>query len=194
MEPFKIIESLISTDNNLIQSAEELDKAIDHIIQLLTDAASLYQNKSYSTSSFISITACEEIAKANLGSYSDGKDPSTKRGRNLFRDHKTKHLLAAMPTVPMGERLVKSIGKGTLDRLMNMAKNSGFVKIREDSLYFQREGDKLIVPSEKIDKQLSRALLLFAIEVFDDALVGYTNHSMQVCSITNSLFKKISNA
>jgi hypothetical protein len=31
-------------------------------------------------------------------------------------------------------------------------------------------------------------LLLFAIEVFDDALVGYTNHSYTVAKSTDDLF------
>tara|TARA_R110000787_G_scaffold278320_1_gene387997 strand:+ start:664 stop:1245 length:582 start_codon:yes stop_codon:yes gene_type:complete len=192
MEVFELIEGMVRTDENLIQSADELDQAIDHIVQLIRDACTLYIGGSYPSSAFLSITACEEVAKAHIGSFTDGIHPENK-GRNVFRDHKTKHLLAAMRTVPMGQRLEDALGKGELQRVMNMAQNSGFVQVRENALYFQRENEKLVVPSEKIDKKLGRSLVLFSIEVFDDALVGLTNHSNEVDDITDALFEQIKN-
>ena len=99
--------------------------------------------------------------------------------------------MAALPTVPMGQRLEDALGKEELQRIMNMAQNAGFVQARENSLYFQRENDNLVVPSEKIDKNLARSLALFAIEVFDDALVGMTNHSYEMDDITDALFEQV---
>lgn len=74
---------------------------------------------------------------------------------------------------------------------MNMAQNSGFVQLRESSLYFQREKDILVVPSDKINKNLARVLLLFALEVFDDALVGTTTFSMEIDKKTDSIFEEL---
>lgn len=192
MEVFEIIKSLQRTDENLIRSAEELNKAIDHIVQLICDSSSLYFNGSYPSSAFLSITACEEVAKAHIGSYTDGKYPEENR-RNAFREHKTKHQMAAMPTVPMGQRLEEALGKGELQRIMNMAHNAGFVQTRENALYFQRENGSLIIPAEKVDKTLARSLILFSIEVFDDALIGLTDHSYEMDGITDALFEQIRN-
>ena len=147
---------------------------------------------SYASSSFLSITACEEVAKAHIGLFTDGQ-PADKKGRNLFRDHRTKHKMAALPTVPMGQRLEEALGKIELKRIMNMAHNSGFVKTRESALYFQREKGRFVVPGNKIDQNLSRSLVLFAIEVFDDALVGLTNHSYEMDDITDKLFEQVKN-
>ncbi len=190
MDQFELIKQHINTDENLVQSVHELDKAIKHIVQLLSDSYVLYSNNSFSSSVFLSITACEEVVKAHLGPFTDGKT-SNGKPKNMFRDHKTKHMLAAMPTIPIGSRLEKAIGKTELERMMNMAQNSGFVQLRESSLYFQREKDILIVPSDKIDKNLARVLLLFALEVFDDALVGTTTFSMEIDKKIDTIFEEL---
>jgi len=192
MEIIELILGMARKDENLIRSAEELDKAIDHIVQLIQDACTLYFAGSYSSSAFISITACEEVAKAHIGSFTDGTHPQ-KKDRNVFVDHKTKHHMAALPTVPMGERLEEALGKGELQRVMNMARNAGFKQTRENALYFQRENGSLVIPTEKIDKNLARSLAIFTIEVFDDALVGMTNHSYEMDDITDALFEKVRN-
>jgi len=93
----------------------------------------------------------------------------------------------------MGQRLEDALGKLELQRIMNMAQNAGFVQARENSLYFQRENKNIVVPSEKIDKKLARSLILFAIEVFDDALVGITNNSLNMSNLTDELFTQINN-
>jgi len=190
MDLFKLIEQQLNTDNNLIQSVDEFNKAIEHIVQQLSDAYILYENNSFSSSVFMSITVCEEVAKAHLGSFFDGTIANGK-SKNIFRDHKTKHILSAMPTVPMGSRLEKAIGKTELKKMMNMAHNSGFVQLRESALYFQREKGTLIVPSDKIDKKTARSILLFALEVFDDALVGITTYSMEIDKKTDAIFNKL---
>ena len=193
MKTYELVNNLVRTEDNLIQGVDDLDMAINHIVQLLTDAAGLFMRESYATAAFLSITACEEVAKAHIGSFTDGQHPE-KNGRNIFRDHKTKHALAARSTVPMGERLQKALGNNELTRLMSMAQNAGFVQIRENALYFQRENGELVTPLQKIDKALSKSLVLFAIEVFDDALVGFTNHSMAIDKCTDALFEQVANA
>ena len=59
--------------------------------------------------------------------------------------------------------------------------------------YFQRINDKLVVPSYVLSSSLSRSLLLFAIEAFDDALVGSTNYSMKISEETDEMFANITN-
>lgn len=192
MKVFELIGSMVRTDENLIQSVDEFNKAVNHIVQLIQDACTLYMNGSYPTSAFLSISACEEIAKAHIGSFTDGKHPE-KNERNIFRDHRTKHQMAALPNVTMGQRLNEALGSQELQRIMNLAHNSGFVQIRENALYFQRENGSLVIPTEKVDKKLARSLVLFAIEAFDDALVGFTNHTYEMDDVTDALFEQIKN-
>ena len=192
MEIFELLENLRKSDENLIQSVEELDKAINHIVSLIQDSSSLYINESYPSSTFLSISACEEVAKASVGHFSDGQT-KIKGGRNVFRNHKAKIQIAAMPTIPMGQRLVDALGEDDLHEVMRIAQNGSLVKIRESALYFERENGHFSVPSEKIHKKLARSLLLFTIEVFDDALVGLTNHSFDMDDITDAVFEKIKN-
>lgn len=191
MEVMKLIYELDNSDERLIQSVEELDKAISHIVELLDNSACLYMNKSYSSSLFFSITVLEEVAKAHLGSHTNGNHPEKKR--NVFKDHKTKHMLAALPTVAMGSRLQGAIGEAEMNRIMVMAKSSALVQAREHSLYFQRENGKLKIPKEKVSRKFSRSMLLFAIEVFDDALCGLTNFSNEAAEQTDALFEQIKN-
>jgi AbiV family abortive infection protein len=191
VDVFDFSKGRLGNEENLIRSAEELDKAIDHIVQLIRDACTLYFTGSFSSSAFLSITACEEVAKAHVGSFTDGSHPE--KGGNFLREHKKKHAMAASPTVPMGQRLQDALGATELKRIMNMAHNAGLLESREDAIYFQRKNDVLVVPSEKVDKNLSRSLALFAIEAFDDAIVGMTRHSSEVDTITDELFEKVRN-
>ena len=194
MDAIELISNLVNIDDNLIQGVEELNSAINHIVQLLEDSSNLYFSGSYATSAFISITACEEIAKANIGMYTDGIDPSNVKKRNMFLDHKMKHKLVALPTIPMGQRLNEAIGEKKLQELLKLAKNGNFVALRENALYFQRENNKFVTPKNKISKSKSRSLLLFAIEAFDDAIVGYTNHSLKISCHTDEMFNKVAKA
>ena len=192
LDLFEVISHFGDSDDKLIRNIDEFNKSVKHIVRLINDASILYLAGSYPSSGFLSITALEEVAKAQFGLYTDGDQPKKKR-RNIFRDHKTKHFLAAAPTIPMGSRLADAIGKDEQRRLMNLAQNAGLIKLRESAIYFQRENDVLVIPEEKIDKQLARSLALFAIEAFDDALVGYTEYTYEASEITDDLFEKLSN-
>ena len=192
MDLIAFIQDRCDLPDAFIQSSEELEKAINHIVQLIRDACCLYVNASYSNSVFLSITACEEVVKAHLGCYV-GEKKLDQKGRPLFKQHKTKHISSAMPTIAMGNRLRQAIGELEMRRIMRMATSGGFLQLRESSLYFQRVNDCLVVPAEKIDKDIARALILYSIEVFDDSLVGMTRHSIEVRSVTDELFDKIKN-
>ncbi|KXO13311.1 OrfI protein [Moritella sp. JT01] len=191
MEVIELIYSLVRSEERLIRSVEEMDKAIGHAVTLIQDSSCLYLNGSYSSSVFLSITVLEEVAKAHVGAFTGGNHPV--KNRNVFKDHKTKHILAAFPTVAMGKRLQDAIGEKEIDRLINMAKNSGLVQAREFSLYFQRENGKLKVPADKVNRKFARSILLFAIEVFDDALGGVTNYSNEAAEVTDELFEQVKN-
>ena len=70
----KVAEILQQGSNFQIKSAEDLNKGIKHILQLIGDSYILYKNGSYASSVFISITIIEEVAKVHLGIFTKAPD------------------------------------------------------------------------------------------------------------------------
>ncbi len=174
----------------LFQSIDDFNKACEHIVLLLEESELIYQQGGYSTSVFIAITAIEETAKANFGLFTSGGDHERKG--NMFYDHHTKHVMGSLQTVAMGRRLQEAISQQSVDEIMAMAQNKGLIKLRENSLYFEKTGSGSIqFPRNIVDQNLARNVLLYAIEVFDDSVVGYTNLSMEISKRTDVLFNRV---
>ena len=174
----------------LFQSIDDFNKACEHIVLLLEESELIYQQGGYSTSVFIAITAIEETAKANFGLFTSGGDHERKG--NMFYDHHTKHMMGSLQTVAMGRRLQEAIGQQSIDVIMAMAQNNGLLKLRENSLYFEKIGSGPIqFPRNIVDQNLARNLLLYAIEVFDDSVVGYSQLSMEISKRTDILFNRV---
>lgn len=183
--------SLFNSPGRLIELVEEFNSACEHIVLLLEEAEVIFQHSGYSTTVFLAITAIEETAKAHFGAFTAGGPDPEKRKNNIFYDHGKKHLMAAMPTVPMGRRLPAAIGEDALARIIEMSHGKELLGLRESALYFERRDGTLKVPRATIDRNLSRTVLLYAIEVFDDALVGSTDYSMKISHRTDELFDRV---
>lgn len=186
--------SLVSSPGSLIESVAEFNAACDHIVLLLEEAEGIFQRCGYSTATFLAITAIEETAKAHFGVFTGGRPDSESRKKNIFYDHGKKHQMAAMPTVSMGQRLQAAIGEETLVRILTMSRSKELLGLRESSLYFERRNGTLHSPRTAIDKNLSRSILLYAVEVFDDALVGFTDYSMKISGRTDEIFSRVASA
>ena len=173
-----------------LESVEDFNDACEHIALLLEESEFLFQRNSFSTSVFMSITAIEETAKVNFGLFTSGGEH--KRKRNIFYDHHTKHKMSSLQTVAMGTRLQAAIGQEALNEIMTMAQNKDLLKLRENSLYFDKtESGSIQFPRKVIDQKLARNILLYAIEVFDDSAVGYTQLSIEISKRTDVLFNRI---
>lgn len=192
--PMSDILSLFNSPDRLIESVEEFNSACEHIVLLLEEAEGIFQSGGYSTATFLAITAIEESAKAHLGAFTGGGPNPEKRKNNIFYDHGKKHQLAAMPTISMGQRLQAAIGEEALVRILAMSRTKELLRIRESSLYFEKRNGALHCPRIVIDKNLSRSILLYAIEVFDDALVGFTDYSMKISGRTDEIFSRVASA
>lgn len=186
--------SIFSSPGRLIESVDEFNSACDHIVLLLEEAEGVFQRGGYSTSTFLAITAIEETAKAHLGAFTSGGPDPESRKNNIFYDHGKKHQMAAMSTVSMGARLQAAISAEALCRILEMSKNKELLGLRESSLYFERRNGALQSPRTAIDKSLARSVLLYAVEVFDDALVGFTNYSMKISDRTDGVFSRVASA
>ncbi|MGM0833530.1 MAG: AbiV family abortive infection protein [Pseudomonadota bacterium] len=187
------VESALVVGKRIAPNKVDLNAACEHIVQLLTDASNLLELSSHSTAAFISITALEETAKLHIGKYRKGAESGPRRKDALYK-HNEKHHLALGPTVAMGGRLNKTLGDARLRELMQMAQSGELVGVRESALYFEQAEESLVIPKVAITPELSRELLLLAIEAFDDALVGYTNRTFELGRYTDELFEKWSEA
>lgn len=189
------IESLLDDKSNnksclYVRGSSEFNKTVNHIVSLLEDAFLLYKNKSYATSFFISVIAIEVVGKVFAGIFvgkSEEKVP-----KDPLRDHRTKQLISCMPTLFMGERLTKCVDSKRLENLLTEMNSGDLKNKKESALYWDRKNGELIVPEDNISKNDAKCILLIAIEIFDDDLVGFTNESISLSKKTDSIFKIVS--
>jgi AbiV family abortive infection protein len=187
------VEAAIGAGPRLIRGAQEFNRAFDHVYRLLRDAACLFRDSSVASAMFFAITALEETAKVYVGMYRHSEDPTNRRDDPLYR-HKAKHALAAAPTIPVGSRLMEAVGTEKVAALIQAARSGQLVRVREGCLYLESNQNRLRIPAEEITKEEARAVLLFSIESFDDALVGYTNHSLELGKEADDLFASVRDA
>lgn len=180
----------VSNGTKAIEGGKELNAVIAHIISLLDSSCRLLKDGHFPTATFLAITALEETSKAHIGMYRNSA-AAPKRSKDHLYSHKKKHYLAAAPTVSMGSRLGQAIGDERVQQLVDESRTGSFVQLRESCLYFSREKGVLQVPGDVVGFRLACEVLLFSIEAFDDALVGYTNESMVLSRKTDALFKLI---
>ncbi|CAH2778141.1 MAG: hypothetical protein CBARDCOR_2934 [uncultured Caballeronia sp.] len=64
-----------------------------------------------------------------------------------------------------------------------MAESGGLVALRESALYAENVDRRFLCPQDRIDQALAREVLLLALEVWDDRLVGLTNHNRVIAFV-----------
>ena len=184
------MEKTIGAGRRLIHGVEEFNRVCDHIAGILSNAAALFLARAAPTAAFLAITALEETAKARAGIFRRSGEPLERTKDPLYR-HGKKQVLAAAPTVAMGTRLHDALGPDRVKVLMVQVRTGELVGLRECCIYFDRPDGQLQVPTDLVSRERARELLLFSIEAFDDALVGYTNHSIELSYRTDELFAKV---
>lgn len=174
---------------------QDFNKACDHVLVLIEDAFSCFIRASYGTAVFLSITAIEETAKAEIGIYrrANEADDRSRRKDPLF-NHLYKHRMAILPTVFMGRRLEKAIGKSRCEALITEVAHGSLRDLREEALYFHSSTGKFVTPKDAITRERAREVLLLAIEAADDRLVGYTGHTGIIEHRLDQIFKSVCNS
>ena len=98
------LEQSLQAGPRMVEGFAEIDRACDHILQLLNDATLLFHKGSWPTAAFLAITALEEAAKTHVGMF-----------RRSSSNHKRERgngpncvLRLANPPCEYGVRLVRS--------------------------------------------------------------------------------------
>lgn len=173
------------------RGSDGFNRAGDHVHSLLEDALIAFERASFGTATFLAITALEETAKAELMLFRRNPSEVPKRG-DPMRSHANKHGIAVRDTTFMG-RLPSLLGAERCEALHAEADAGKFIPLREASLYVDIKDGDLLTPREVVGAERAHEILLLAVEAADDALVGYTNHSIEVWSSAfNALFEKLS--
>ena len=71
-----------------------------------------------------------------------------------------------------------------------MSRSGALISARESAIYLENKNGVLLVPSNVISAVFARELLLYVIEIFDDALVGFSEYSFNLGEITDKLFNE----
>ena len=175
-----------------VRSSGQFDAIFDHVLVLLHDAAALYARHSYGTALFLAVTAIEETAKCEIGSFrNDAAGPPLPRKKDPLYRHDQKHQLAVQFSVFMGTRLIEALGQDRCAYLQQAAVQGAFVALREAALYVQPSGLDMETPCGVITQEQAREMLLLAIETADDRLVGFTSHTMNRSDELDALFKQV---
>lgn len=176
--------------------SDEFNRGCDHVFSLLRDARLLYLASSYPTALFLSITAIEEIAKLEIAVYRSPErmSPAKRRNNDLLFSHNSKHAIALQEVITIGTRLPGAVGEVRVRELLDMPESGEMTKLREAALYIETVDGQFICPSDRIEKPLARDLLLLALEVWDDRLVGLTNHTYKLDQELAGFFSEVADS
>ena len=175
---------------------EEFNEGCNHIHQLLLGAYHLFTFNTFPTVIFLSITAIEEMAKLEIAMLrtEEKTKPARNRKSDYLFSHKAKHSIALQEVIKIGTRLPQAIGEERVSELFKMAESGEFLKVRESSLYISSEDNIFTTPSQKISKLEAKDFLLLALEVWDDKLVGLTNHTYTLDNDLDEIFNLVRDA
>lgn len=215
------IEEILETGSKFkVKGSENLNRCIFHIYDLIRDSYTLYKNKSYSTSLFLSITIIEEVGKTFMGILVKDSEKiklaqqknceadcypeklkiiktntatKTKKKGDPLYNHEMKHSAGLPFSVVMSDRIINSVGEEKLELMLEEAHKQGFMKKRNSALYCECDDKNITIPEDVITKDDAKSFLLLAIESFDDNLVGLTNYSFHVSEYTDKIFNEITN-
>ena len=178
----KAVEKAIRWGGSIgrFDGSDAFNIAAGHVGILLEDAFDCFERGSFGTAVFLSITALEETAKAELlGHRARGSDGEKNKGRDPMRDHAHKHRIAVRPTTFVG-RLPDILGAEACDRLHQEAIDGDLYRLRETALYIQADETGVHAPATEISAERAREIILLALKSADDILVGYTNYSYEL--------------
>ena len=176
------------------KDSDEFVETLKHIENLIDSSLLLLKNRFYSQSLFLTITALEEISKTEVCIFRGFNDkPIVKRSKDGLFNHKTKHLIASNEIFFEFSKGKKFFGKEKVDDIQRKLENGNFLKLREESIYFESTENGVKLPNKIIDELDSRLILFLCIELFEDRFLGWSKDadliSNRITSKLDSLYK-----
>jgi AbiV family abortive infection protein len=166
---------------NISLGYADFDRQCDHIKQLMSDAALLHEHHSFGSAIFLAITAIEEIAKAEIGLYRiPGATQMVKRRKDSLFSHADKHRIAVRPASELMSIEEPIIAPSDLADLLLRVDDGWLNQIRSQSIYSDSESGEFKTPEDRNLDRHSWDILLLVPQVFDDRLLGFTDHTFQV--------------
>jgi AbiV family abortive infection protein len=173
-----------------IRTVDGVNRYLEYLLSLLAGAEVLLENGHFHLAAFAAITAIEETSRAHLSAFRKA-DAVRKKGRDPLRNHAEKQK-AAMAVVFMGQRMHEVFGGEEGAQEFHRKINSGyFNEIREKSLYCFASGDSFIRPTDFVDLEMARNIVLVAIETADDTFCGLTDDSYEVSKSFDAMFARV---
>lgn len=173
-----------------IRTADDLDRYLDYLMSLIKGAETLFAAGHFHLAAFAAITAIEETSRAHLTAFRKA-DADRKKGRDPLRDHHHKQK-AAVTVVFMGGRIHEMLGGEEAAKDFHQKINDGYLnEVRGKSLYCFADGEGFARPTDFVDIETARVILLVAIETVDDTFCGMTSHSYQVSKEFDAMFEGV---
>jgi len=195
IELVEFLQSSRGEGRAVVDGAEAFNRMCRHVLSLLEDSVRLFESDSFSSAAFLAITALEETAKAVFGMHIQTDSPSATRKRGPLYNHGKKHLLGAGPLpLHLRSRIIQALGREDAQAVLEMARRGDLVRLREKAVYAEFGSNGIEIPSDNISKQLSRSLLVFVLDTFDDSIVGYTKLSYSLGKEAEALFQRVVSA
>jgi AbiV family abortive infection protein len=167
----------------------EFAETLKHIENLIENSFLLFRNKFFSQSLFLTITAFEEISKTEVCIFRGfSEKPNVKRSKDGLFNHKTKHLIASNEIFFKYTKAEKLFGKEKILEIQKKLENGNFIKLREESLYFESTKNGVKLPNKIITELDSRLTLFLCIELFEDRFLGL---SKDADLISNRMTRKL---
>jgi AbiV family abortive infection protein len=177
----RIMSELLEGPALLQGSQEQRDsdwvRCASSVAALWLTAVDAWRCGSPSVAVALSITCLEETGKLAVerwrlwGATSIIPPPDTEwNRRRLFRDHMTKHVLAAMSGALINARLDRVLGTEFVILVLDKAEAGQLAKFREDCLYLDRKHGVLHVPAESVTSELAAQYVALSGEVLAEIL------------------------
>ncbi len=178
----RIMSDLLHEGPALLQGSQEQRdsdwiRCASSVVALWLAAVDAWRRGSPSVAAALSITSLEETGKLAVerwrlwGVTSIIPPPDTEWSRTrLFRDHITKHVLAAMTGALINARLDRVLGAEFVSSVLDDAETGRLARFREDCLYLGRKNGVLHVPTESVSSKIAARYVALSGEVLAEIL------------------------
>jgi AbiV family abortive infection protein len=146
---------------------------IEHVEKLWSDAVKIYALANHPIAAFLSILVIEEVGKLSrlafdLMFYDIPRSSAGSIG--VERSHRRKHFIGVVSGALINARLDRVLGKDVVRRILHEAESNGIEKTRQECLYIDMRAGEALTPSQRIDGERARELIVLAGELMAEVL------------------------